>query len=256
MNAESASAVPLDSSEIFLNRELSWLAFARRVLDLTLDSELPLLERVKFVGIMGMLHDEFFMKRISRLKHQVRMGITKKALDGMLPSEELDACREEIRRQMGVLSRVMTDEIRPAMSRAGIPILEYAELTAGQAGHLQEYFISSVLPLLTPLAVDAEHPFPFISGQGLNLAILSHEERAGRERFVRPGIKAELGRILDVYEEDNSSRWDCRQDGSYERRRPKDNEPRRGSQEIFMKMARRQGIDSPAGKRSNKARKE
>ena len=200
MKEEATAVVPLDSHEIFFNREVSWLAFARRVLELTLDSELPLLERVKFVGIMGMLHDEFFMKRISRLKLQVRMGIMKKALDGRLPSEELHACRAEIRQQMGVLSRVMRDEIRPAMSRAGIPILDYAELTPEQAGHLRDYFIGSVLPLLTPLAVDAEHPFPFISGQGLNLAILSYDQKAGRERFVRLKVPTNRPRWLSVPE--------------------------------------------------------
>jgi polyphosphate kinase len=179
----------LDSPEIFFNRELSWLAFARRVLELTLDPELPLLERVKFAGIMGMLHDEFFMKRISGLKFQVRHGVVKRSLDGYLPTEELAACREEIRRQMDTLARVMQQEIRPALGRAGIPILEHAELTPRQVAHLRDYFVTSVLPLLTPLAVDAEHPFPFISGQGLNLAVLAHQPAAvaggAGKRWVR-----------------------------------------------------------------------
>src|SRR5512140_4033093 len=103
----------------FLNRELSWLAFARRVLELTSDPDLPLLERVKFVGIMGMLHDEFFMKRIGGLKRQVRVGVIKRSLDGRLPEEELAACRAEIRAQMIRLSRVMNEEILPALKKAG-----------------------------------------------------------------------------------------------------------------------------------------
>jgi polyphosphate kinase len=192
----------LDSPEIFFNRELSWLAFARRVLELTLDPELPLLERVKFAGIMGMLHDEFFMKRISGLKFQVRRGVVKRTLDGYLPTEELAACREEIRRQMDTLARVMRQEIRPALGRAGIPILEHAELTPGQVAHLRDYFVASVLPLLTPLAVDAEHPFPFISGQGLNLAILARNEKGKRERFLRLKVPTNRPRWLAVPDSD------------------------------------------------------
>ncbi len=124
MNTAPAPLIPLDSPEIFLNRELSWLAFAHRVLELACDPALPLLERVKFTGIMGMLHDEFFMKRIGGLKQQVRKGVIKPSLDGRTPAEELAACREEIRKQMGVLSRLMNEEIRPALSAAGIPILD------------------------------------------------------------------------------------------------------------------------------------
>ena len=116
------SLISPDSPESYLNRELSWLAFARRVLELTEDRALPLLERVKFVGIMGMLHDEFFMKRIGGLKRQVRQGVIKKSLDGRLPAEELAACRQEIRAQMLRLSGVMNGEIRPALRAAGIPI--------------------------------------------------------------------------------------------------------------------------------------
>lgn len=202
MDQEHTSAGLPPSHEIFLNRELSWLAFARRVLDLTLDAELPLLERVKFVGIMGMLHDEFFMKRIGRLKQQIRRGIVRKSLDGKLPSEELAACREEIRRQMDAISEVMRDDIRPKMRAAGIPILDHAELNAEQVAHLRDYFVSSVFPLLTPLAVDAEHPFPFISGQGLNLAITRQDERGTREWFVRLKVPTNRPRWLRVPESD------------------------------------------------------
>lgn len=180
-----APLIPLDSPEIFLNRELSWLAFARRVLELACDPALPVLERVKFTGIMGMLHDEFFMKRIGGLKQQVRKGAIKPSPDGRTPAEELAACREEIRKQMGVLSRLMNEEIQPALSAAGIPILAYADLNEMQKTHLRESFASMVLPILTPLAVDVEHPFPFISGQGLNLAIQIQDPAGRRERFVR-----------------------------------------------------------------------
>lgn len=198
----AAETVPHDGPDLFLNRELSWLAFARRVLELSLDSDLPLLERVKFVGIMGMLHDEFFMKRISGLKRQVRQGAKSRSPDGRSPAEELAACRREIRLQMEQLSRVVREDIRPALARAGIPILDHAELTKKQAAHLREYFVNAVLPLLTPLAVDAEHPFPFISGRGLNLAILVQAAKGSRPRFVRLKVPANRPRWLRVPETD------------------------------------------------------
>ncbi len=187
-----------DAPEAFLNRELSWLAFARRVLELTQDIDLPLLERVKFVGILGMLHDEFFMKRIGGLKRQVRNGVVTRSIDGRAPAEELAACREEIRLQMAAVSKVMNEEIRPAMRASGIPIMDYPELGRSQERCFTEYFISSVLPLLTPLAVDAEHPFPFISGLGLNLGILVTGAKGRRQRFVRLKIPASLRRWLPV----------------------------------------------------------
>jgi polyphosphate kinase len=175
----------LETPDIFLNRELSWLAFARRVIELACDPELPLLERVKFAGISGMLHDEFFMKRMGGLKRQVRQGINKLSLDGRTPPEELAACREEIRLQMQILERLMNDELCPALRAAGLPILHHHELTPVQQAWIREEVTASVLPILTPLAVDAEHPFPFISSQGLNLAVLVLALESRRERFVR-----------------------------------------------------------------------
>jgi polyphosphate kinase len=198
LDPASEPAIPLDSPQAFLNRELSWLAFARRVLELTEDRDLPLLERVKFVGIMGMLHDEFFMKRISGLKRQVRRGVIKPALDGRPPAEELAACREEIRSQMQTLSRVMNEELRPALAAAGIPIRDHAELSARQQAELRDYFTTTILPVLTPLAVDAEHPFPFISGQGLNLAVQVRDPGGTRERFVRLKVPTNRPRWLRV----------------------------------------------------------
>jgi hypothetical protein len=108
--------VDLGSPELFFNRELSWLSFARRVLALVEDRDLPLLERVKFAGIMGMLHDEFFMKRIGGLKLQVKTGGEHRSLDGRTADEELRDCRAEIRSQIAALARVLNQEIRPALA--------------------------------------------------------------------------------------------------------------------------------------------
>ena len=181
-----------DGAPAFLNRELSWLAFARRVLALVEDPDVPLLERVKFLGIMGMLHDEFFMKRISGLKRQVARGVQKQSIDGRTPAEELLACREEIVGQAQRIARLVREEIRPALAAAGLPIRDWSELSAAQKKQLQQAFTDSVMPILTPLAVDTEHPFPFISSLGLNLAIELRDP--GRERFVRIKVPANRDR--------------------------------------------------------------
>jgi polyphosphate kinase len=177
-------AMPVDVPEAFFNRELSWLAFARRVVALVEQPTLPLLERLKFAGISGMLHDEFFMKRMSGLKRQIGRRTAKRSIDGRTPQEEFDACRRELLDQADVLARVLESELRPALARVGLGIHDYATLDAAQQAGLRDYFTRSVMPILTPLTVDSEHPFPFISGLGLNLAIVLPEPE-GRWRFVR-----------------------------------------------------------------------
>jgi polyphosphate kinase len=186
----------LGSPELFFNRELSWLSFARRVLALVEDRDLPLLERVKFAGIMGMLHDEFFMKRIGGLKLQVKTGGEHRSLDGRTADEELRDCRAEIRSQIAALARVLNQEIRPALAENRLGILDYRDLTPAQREGVDTHFERSVLPILTPLAVDAEHPFPFISGLGLNLAARLAVRR--QERFVRIKVPANRGRWVPV----------------------------------------------------------
>ncbi len=179
--------INIDSPDALINREISWLSFARRVLALAEDPELPLLERVKFAGIMGMLYDEFAMKRIGGLKRRIEKGKTKKKLThgGLTPEEELQACRKELHAQARLVSRLVSDELRPALTAAGIPILDYKDLNKQQRKYMQRYFHESVEPILTPLAVDASHPFPFISNLGLNLAVMVTETKKKRNRFVR-----------------------------------------------------------------------
>jgi polyphosphate kinase len=173
----------LGPGKAFISRELSWLGFARRVLHLVGRRDLALLERVKFAGIIGMLHDEFFMKRISGLKREVARGATKLSIDGRTPADELDACREQLLRQAGDLNRLWSKELRPELARAGLPVLNHDELTGDERETLRDYFTHKIQPILTPLAVDSEHPFPFISNLGLNLAVTIGQGRD--ERFVR-----------------------------------------------------------------------
>jgi polyphosphate kinase len=195
--AKKSRSIPIDSPGAFFNRELSWLQFARRVLELAEDPEVPLLERVKFAGILGMLHDEFFMKRISGLKRQVRNQVERLSVDGLRPIEELTACREEILRQSEQLSVLFREEIRPALAEAGIGIHDWSDLSDDQREELTRYFTRSVLPILTPLAVDAEHPFPFISNLGVNLAV-SLREKKRAERFVRIKVPSNRNRWVPL----------------------------------------------------------
>jgi len=198
---KSDFSISPEAPAAFVNRELSWLQFARRVLELVQDAEVPLLERVKFAGILGMLHDEFFMKRIAGLKRQLRNKTDKISLDGKTPAEELAACRTEILSQSEELSKVLREEIRPALAEAGVGILDWDELGDDHRSELTTYFTKSVQPILTPLAVDAEHPFPFISNLGVNLGITLREKNK-KERFVRIKVPA------------NRNRWVALKDGS------------------------------------------
>jgi polyphosphate kinase len=189
-----------DHPGAFINRELSWLQFAARVLDLAEDETVPLLERAKYAGILGMLHDEFFMKRIAGLKRQIEKGVEKVSIDGRTPLEELEACRAGILDQSSRLSRVFAKSLQPALAGAGIGILSWDDLDDHHRADLTSYFKRSVLPILTPLAVDAEHPFPFISNSGINLAVTLREKK--KERFVRVKVPS------------NRNRWVPLSDGS------------------------------------------
>jgi polyphosphate kinase len=189
-----------DSPNTLINRELSWLSFARRVLALAEDPELPLLERVKFAGIMGMLYDEFAMKRIGGIKRKIEKGKKKKKIShgGLTPDEELEACRKELHKQARRVSRLLQAELRPALTEAGIPIMKYAQLNEQQQTEIQRYFRESVEPILTPLAVDASHPFPFISNLGLNIAVEVAETKKKHNRFVRIKVPANRPRWVPL----------------------------------------------------------
>jgi len=188
----------LGLSKAFVSRELSWLGFARRVLHMVGRDDIPLLERVKFAGIIGMLHDEFFMKRVSGLKREIAAGLTAVSVDGRTPLEEFQACREQLLVQVGEFSRLWRDELRPALSKADLPILDHQELAREECAALRDYFARNIQPILTPLAVDSEHPFPFISNLGLNLAVSIPQD--GGVRFLRikvPGNRPRWVRLPD-----------------------------------------------------------
>jgi polyphosphate kinase len=185
-----------EDPEDFSNRELSWLAFARRVLAMASDEDVPLMERVRFAGIVGMLHDEFSMKRLSGLKRRMEKGSRRIAPGGLTTEDLFYAVREELLDQNEILSRIIQETLRPLLAAEGVPIVDYEDLSEKQQASFREYFRESVEPILTPLAVDAEHPFPFISNLGLNLAVVLPEGKGKRECFIRVKVPGNRPRLV------------------------------------------------------------
>jgi len=192
---DTISLTDVDASDAYINRELSWLSFAGRVLEIAEDNNQPLLERIKFTGIMGMIFDEFVMKRLGGLYSKLKKQSGETGPDGLRPSDELELCREELARQSTILTRLFEDILRPALIREGILLYSYGETSSDDKKFLQKYFEESVLPILTPLAVDASHPFPFISNLCLNLAVVI-TKADGRVRFVRLKVPANRKRWI------------------------------------------------------------
>ena len=145
----SSNPLPnVDAHEAYINRELSWLAFARRVLEMAEDDSQPLLERVKFAGIMGMIFDEFVMKRLGGLHQKIKKtpGIT--GCDGLFPSRELELCRTELQRQTKILGDLFENVLRPALTREGIFLPSYETLAEADRDFLQRHFEETVLPMM------------------------------------------------------------------------------------------------------------
>jgi polyphosphate kinase len=169
----------------FLDRELSWLAFNERVLTLAEDEDLPLLERVRFAAIFASNLDEFFMVRVAGLKRRIAAGVAVPGASGMRPREVLDGIWRESRQQMERHGRLFHDELVPTLARAGIELLRWDDLTEAEQAEARELFTERIYPVLTPLAVDPAHPFPYISGLSLNLAVAVRNPVTEKEHFAR-----------------------------------------------------------------------
>ena len=163
----------------YLNRELSWLDFNARVLALAADNSLPLLERAKFLAIFASNLDEFYMVRVAGLKRRDEMGLSVRSADGLTPREQLARIGEQTQRIATRHARVFLDSVRPALAEEGIYIVTWADLDQAERDQLSTYFNEQVFPVLTPLAVDPAHPFPFVSGLSLNLAVTVREPEDG-----------------------------------------------------------------------------
>ena len=162
----------------FLNRELSWLEFNRRVLHEAMDHRTPLLERLNFLSIFSSNLDEFFMKRVGGLKRQVAAGVVASLPEGLTPVQQLAAIRKAVLPMLARQAECYTTLIRPALAEHEIFLLDWQDLTEAECAKANQYFHTSVFPVLTPLAVDPGHPFPFISNLSLSLAVtLRHPEQ-------------------------------------------------------------------------------
>ena len=182
----------------YSSRELSWLEFNARVLAQAEDRRIPLLERAKFLAIFASNLDEFYMVRVAGLKRRLDMGLTVRSSSGLTPRETLTRVAERTQELVARHSRLWRDDIEPALAAAGIRVLHWSELDDAERGRLAEYFRAQVFPVLTPLAVDPSHPFPYISGLSLNLAVLVRETGGGVERFARVKVPNNVPRFVDV----------------------------------------------------------
>src|SRR5579872_7340898 len=187
----------LNARELYLNRELSLLAFQRRVLEEAEDETNPLLDRVKFLAILGSNIDEFFMVRVSGLLEQVEAGIVEVGADGMGPPAQLVTIRREVKKLLADAYKCLSGSLLPALESSGIRVLEYPALSEAQLALINTYFAESIFPVLTPLAFDPGRPFPFISNLSLNLAVLIRDGK-GVEHFARVKVPNSLPPLISL----------------------------------------------------------
>jgi polyphosphate kinase len=181
----------VDSPSFYINRELSWIRFNRHVLDEALDETHPLLERVKFLAIFANNLDEFFMVRVSGLQRQLAKGVLKSPPDGMTPGQQLEAIRQMLLPELDAQSDTWHKKILPALAADGIFIHMYRDLTLPQKEAINRFFVEEIFPVLTPLAFDSAHPFPFISNLSLNLAIIVRDLNK-KDFFARVKVPTNL----------------------------------------------------------------
>jgi len=185
----------------YLDRELAWLDFNNRVLDLARDAKrIPLLERVKFLAIFSNNLDEFFMVRVAGLKRRIHAGVAVTAITGARPGELHTSILERTAELVAEQSRLFQQEIRPQLRAEGIEILTWDELTAAEKDRMRTLFGERIFPVLTPLAVDPSHPFPYISGLSVNLAVLLRNPATGASQFARVKVPTNLSRFVKLAE--------------------------------------------------------
>ncbi|WP_288267952.1 RNA degradosome polyphosphate kinase [uncultured Bifidobacterium sp.] len=201
-----AGEKPLPTDRFF-DRELSWLKFNKRVLELAQDEDLPIIERASFAAIFANNLDEFFMVRVAGLKRRIDTGIAVTAASGLSPRQQLRAISDEAHRLQDEHAHYIIDHILPDLAKEQIVLLSWDKLTAAEQERLSRYYRQQVFPVLTPLAVDPAHPFPYISGGSLNLAVLVENPASGKSHFARVKVPGNLNRLVPVDDltEDESS---------------------------------------------------
>ncbi|MGH3787767.1 MAG: RNA degradosome polyphosphate kinase [Pseudonocardiaceae bacterium] len=182
----------------YLNRELSWLDFNARVLALAEDASQPLLERVKFLAIFSSNQDEFYMVRVAGLKRREEAGLSVRSADGLSPQEQLAKIAMRSRELTERQARICLDSVRPELDKHGIAFVTWSDLDDQQRLRLSGYFSDQIFPVLTPLAVDSAHPFPYISGLSLNLAVMVRDPHSHIERFARVKVPSNVPRLVRV----------------------------------------------------------
>ncbi len=205
MSTVMEDLLPVPTPELppdrFLDRELSWLAFNNRVLDLAKDADrVPLLERAKFLAIFSSNLDEFYMVRVAGLKRRIAAGVAVPTVSGMMPREVHLAILNRTRELVSEQAAVFQEDIRPALAKEGIEILRWDELAATEKDRMDELFAERIFPVLTPLAVDPSHPFPYISGLSINLAVLVRNPETGIRQFARVKVPTMLSRFIPLAE--------------------------------------------------------
>jgi polyphosphate kinase len=195
------SVINLNDPQYYFNRELSWLEFNRRVLAEALDERTLLLERLKFMAIFSSNLDEFFMVRIAALKKQVAAGVSKLSMDGCTAQQQLEAITKVLTPMFQEQHRHFEKVLKKSLVKSGIHLLNYVDLNQEQRAYINGYFEDYIFPVLTPLAVDPSHPFPYISNLSLNLAVILKDPQIDHELFARVKVPKVLPRFIALPEE-------------------------------------------------------
>jgi polyphosphate kinase len=193
--------IDLSDPQYYFNRELSWLEFNNRVLHEAFDPRTPLLERLKFLAIFNSNLDEYFMVRVAALKQQVEAQVTKLSADGRSAKEQLDLISQRLRPMFAQQHQHFEQALRPQLAAEGIYLLDYIDLTQEQRTYLHHYFEEQIFPVLTPLAIDPSHPFPYISNLSLNLVVVVRDEELQKDLFARVKVPNSLPRFLPLPDE-------------------------------------------------------
>ncbi len=203
----AAASDPELPEDRYIDREVSWLAFNQRVLELAEDPRLPVLERANFLAIFGSNLDEFFMVRVAGLKRRIMTGLAVPTNTGRAPQDVLADISAAAHRLQRRHADAWQQQVKPALADAGVHVLAWRDLDEADRTRLYEYFQAQVFPVLMPLAVDPAHPFPYISGLSLNLAIRIRNARSGRQEFARLKVPAMLPRFVQVSRDGDLARY-------------------------------------------------
>ncbi len=197
-NPDEDAFAPVEFEDRFLDRELSWLRFNQRVLELAENEDLPLLERTRFLAIFASNLDEFFMVRVAGLKRRIAAGVAVRAASGLMPREVLDQIWEATGDLASRHAAVFREDITPALAKEGIELVRWEDLDRDEQKLCKRMFKERVFPVLTPLAVDPAHPFPYISGLSLNLAVLVRNPKSDKEHFARVKVPPIFSRFVPL----------------------------------------------------------